>query len=223
MALIEIDADGNELTPAFLRRRGLRIAVGAEVRLRAGDASAESDARAALGDLVDAFLHDRESNADLFLRAHVLGRVVSETVRCPWKPGTERYELRCPVLALHQQVAFSVAWTLDAACSICGAGPFECDHAPGEIYDGERCGYGLGAPLPGLHHVAVTANPDFLHTWHQPIHEDVPALMAAGTIRRAGDPVWCTHCESCPGVPDEGDLDPVTRFRQAAVAHAHDE
>src|SRR4051812_40789103 len=119
MALIEIDADGNELTPAFLRRRGLRAAIGAEVRLRAGDASAESNARAALGDLVDAFLHNRDGNADLFRRAHLLGRILSETVGCRWESGADHYELSCAVFALHREVAHSIAWTLDARCSIC--------------------------------------------------------------------------------------------------------
>jgi hypothetical protein len=222
MALIEIDADGNELTPEFLRRRGLRAAVGAEVRLRAGDASAEPDARAALDDLVDAFLHNRHGNADLFRRAHLLGRILSETVGCRWKPGAKQYELNCAIFALHRQVAHSIAWTLDARCSICEAEPFTCDHAPGEIYDGEVCGYGAGPPMPGLHHIAWTANPDFIYTWHQPKHLDVGTLKARGTIKRAGDPVLCTHCESCFGIPDEGDLDPVTRYRRAGEAHADD-
>ncbi len=223
MALIEIDADGHQLTPEFLRRRGLRAAVGAEVRLRAGDASAERDARAALGDLVDAFLHDRQGNTDLFRRAHRLGRMLSEIVGCRWTPDAEQYELRCPVVALHRQVAFSIAWTLDARCSICEAEPFACNHAPGEIYDDELCGYEAGPPMPGLHHIALTANPDFIYTWHQPQHAEVRTLKASGTIERAGDPVLCTHCESCTGFPAEGDLDPVTRFRRAVEADADDE
>jgi len=67
MALVEIDSDGNEVTADFLRRRGLRDACRAEIGMRLGNPDAEAIGRAALGDLVDAFLHDRQGNAGLFV------------------------------------------------------------------------------------------------------------------------------------------------------------
>jgi hypothetical protein len=216
MPAIEIDADGQELTPEFLRKRGLRGAYRAELGLRLGDARAEKVGRAALADLVDAFLHDRRGNANLFARAHRLGLELSLHVGCHWTPGQDRYELRCAIFALHRPVAHSVAWTLDSVCSICGAGPFSCEHIPDETYDGELCELSVGGVLGTFDHIAFTANPDFIYTWHQPQTVDVTRLKADGAIKRVGDRLRCTHCRECPGLagPNQEDLDPVGRWER---------
>lgn len=111
MTLVHLDESGRELTPAFLRRRGLRTAVDAKIGLRKGDDRAAELARRAIADLVEAFLHDRTGNADLCARAHRVGALLSATARCFWTPGTETYTLRCPIHALHQHWATSVAMT----------------------------------------------------------------------------------------------------------------
>lgn len=213
MSLVQLDECGRELTPAFLRRRGLRTAVAAEVGLRHGGEQAAELARRAIADLVEAFLHDRTGNADLFARAHHVGALLSATAKCFWTPGPETYTLRCPVYALHQTWATSVAMTVTTRCSICGAGELACDHLPGESYDGEEC-RSVAESFGPLGHVAFTANPDFTFTWYRDQQVSTAEIVAAGTIAAAGQPATCSHCQECPGLggPSAGDLDPVGRW-----------
>ena len=79
MSLVEVDESGQELTPRFLRQRGLRTALSAEIALSTADPRGAELARRAIADLVEAFLHDRERNADLFARAHLVGALLSAT------------------------------------------------------------------------------------------------------------------------------------------------
>lgn len=215
MSLVQLDESGQELTPAFLRRHGLRTAVAAEIGLRQGDERAAELARRAIGDLVEAFLHDRTGNADLFSRAHRVGALLSAIARCFWTPGTETYTLRCPIHALHQRWATSVAMTVTTRCSICGAGDLECDHLPGELYDGEEC-QSVVESIGPLGHVALTANPDFTYTWYRDQQVATAEIVADGTIGAPGDPATCSHCQECPGLnwPTAGDLDPVGRWEE---------
>jgi hypothetical protein len=220
VTLVEVDDSGQELTPAFLRRRGLRAAVAAEIGLRKGDDQAPDLARRAIADLVEAFLHDRTGNADLFARAHVVGALLSTTARCFWTPGPETYTLRCPIYALHETWATSIAMTITTRCSICGAGELGCDHLPGEIYNGEEC-WSVAESIGPLGHVALTANPDFMYTWYRDQQVSTAEIIADGTITAAGDPATCSHCQACPGLngPSAGDLDPVGRW-EAMLARA---
>ncbi len=48
-------SSGQELTPPYLRRRGLRTALAAQVALHARDKQGANLARRALADLVEAF------------------------------------------------------------------------------------------------------------------------------------------------------------------------
>jgi hypothetical protein len=213
MSLVEIDESGRDLTPQFLRRRGLRTALEAEIALRNGRKRGPGVARRAISDLVEAFLHDRAPNADLFARAHGVGALLSATAKCFWKPGPEKYTLRCPIYALHQTWATSVAMTVTTRCSICGAGELECDHVPGETYDSEEC-MSIVESLGPLGHVAFTANPDFTYTWHREQEVSTAEILADGTIKAAGERATCSHCQECPGQlsgPSAGDLDPVGR------------
>lgn len=212
MTLIDLQWHGKELAPDVLRRRGLRGAVAAEVGLAVGSADAETNGRTALRALVDAFLGDRAANADLFKRAHALGRRISETVRCRYTPGEDFYSLSCPIFGLHRMVAHSIEATVTTACSICGAGTLGCEHVPGGEYEGETCVTSVLAL--GLGDIAFTAEPDFIYTWHQPHSFPTDQLILDGVIQQLGDEAFCTHCRECDGSPTKGDLDPVARFSQ---------
>ena len=218
MAYLEVDEEGEMLDSPRLRARGLRRERGAQIERRFGKGDAEPDLRAALKDLVDAFLVDRPGQRDLFSRAHRLGRDLSGGYGCRYEysAAEDRYTVRCPIFALHQPVALSVAWTLITSCSICSAGAFDCDHIAGNRYGDEVCEMAV-EEITGLGHIAWTANPDFLYTWHQPHQHDGARLLAEGRIDHLGQELPCLHCERCgPGLigPGEGDLDPVTRWRK---------
>jgi hypothetical protein len=220
MAYLEVGKDGELLTASRLRNRGLRRERHGQILLRWAPErgkEAEQLLRKALANLVDAFLIDRKGQSDLFGRAHVLGRDLVREIGCYFKYEDDKdtYTLRCPIFALHQKVALSVAWTLITRCSICEAGPFECDHVPGRSYGGAEC-YEQIDRVAGLGHVAWTANPDFLYTWHQPRQFQGASLLAEGRIARLGEEISCDHCVGCAGVigPTHGDLDPVGRVRK---------
>jgi len=215
VSLVQLDESGQELTPTFLRRRGLRTAVAAEIGLRRRSERAPELARSAIADLVEAFLHDRTGNPDLFTRAHRVGALLSATAKCFWTPGPETYTLRCPIYALHQTWATSVAMTVTTRCSICGAGELQCDHVPGETYDGEEC-QSIAESLGPPGHIAFTANPDFTYTWYRDQRVSTAEIVADGTLAAASDPATCSHCQECPGLnrPSAGDLDPVGRWEE---------
>lgn len=215
MAFIEADHD-DELTPQDLRRRGLREALRAEFELRRGARRGAARARNAIRDLVDAFLHDRHGNAQLFTRAHQIGRLLSETQGCPWTAGPQQYVLECPIYALHRGAAHSLAMTQTCICSICGKGDFECNHVPGRVYNGERC-YSVVESISHVDHVALTASPDFLYTWHQPQQVSTESLVERGIIHSVGDPAYCGHCQGCSGYPTQDELDPAGRLRRLRV------
>jgi hypothetical protein len=113
-------------------------------------------------------------------------------------------------------------------CSICGAGELECDHLPGESYDGNVCRSVVDSIGP-FGHVAVTANPDFTYTWYREQRYATAELIVDGIITSVGDEATCTHCPECFGIngPAPGDLDPVGRFQEmidsAREAHAEDQ
>lgn len=186
----------------------------------------EHHLRAAVTILVDAFLHDREANADLFAAAHDAGAELNQEVGCEWRyePADRSYSLDCAIFGLHSVCGTSIAWTVLAICSICGADAFTCDHVPGEEYDGETCSFSSGGVL-NMGHLALTANPDFAYTWHWPQKHSAKKLIAMGLINRPGDVARCTHCDCCYGRvgPDEGDLDPVGRWRALVEQHLGDQ
>jgi hypothetical protein len=99
-------------------------------------------------------------------------------------------------------------------------GELECEHLPGETYDGEEC-WSVAESIGPLGHVALTANPDFTYTWYRDQQVATAEIMADGTITAAGDPATCSHCEECPGRngPTAGDLDPAGRW-EGMIARA---
>ena len=219
MACVEVDDDDNVLTPTFLRDRGRGRARRAMDLLARADDAWVLAARGAIADLVDAFLHDRGSNADLFAVVHELGRLLSERAKCRWTQRNEAYELLCPIHALHRPFAHSPALTQLTTCSVCGAGEFACRHVAGRVYDGEMCER-VVASLGPLGHVAFTVDPDFLYTWHQPSSVPTAELVAEGIISSAGDPAVCTHCRDCEGQPTPDELSPGARFARLRVEAA---
>jgi hypothetical protein len=222
MMLIDARYHGPEPTPELLRRRGVQRAVSCDIGLEHGHPNAERDGRAALRDLVDAFLQDRPRNADLFYLAHVLGRRLSTTVNCRWTPGKESYTLECPIYALHRKFAHSIAITVTTECSICGAGALGCEHIPGDIYEDVICSSAV-TKIASFGHVAFTADPDFTYTWHQSQRVPVASLIKNGIIETPGDNAYCTHCQTCDGCTTDDDLDPVGRFERLIAEHTTNE
>lgn len=215
MAFVKIPDDADP-SPEALRRDGLRAAVHAEFDLQRGLDGGVARARKAIRHLVDAFLQNRRANARLFVRAHQIGRLLSETEGCLWTPGPDQYVLECPIYALHRGVAHSLALTQTSICSICGKGDFECSHVPGRMYDGEQC-WSVVESINHVGHVALTANPDFLDTWHQPQRVSTNTLLERGVIESAGQAAYCRHCQSCAGNPTKDDLDLENRFGRFVI------
>jgi len=217
LAYLELDDDGEPLTAQRLRDRGLQRERDGQIERRYGSGDGEATLRSALADLVNAFLTDRRGQADLFARAHRFGHELSRGDGCrfSYDPEEIRYTIRCPIFALHRPVAHSVSWTLLTECSICGAEAFGCDHLGGQEYDGKLCEMKV-AKIADFGHVAFTANPDFLYTWHQPQQLDAEELLARGRIERLGETLSCPHCQGCRGSigPTEGDLDPIGRWQR---------
>lgn len=98
---------------------------------------AEKLLRAALGDLVFAFLLDRPGNAHLFTVAHRLGALIEDEFGCEfaYNPETDAYMSDCPIAGLHSRLGMSAAFTTASTCSICGAEDFDCGHVPGYEID----------------------------------------------------------------------------------------
>jgi hypothetical protein len=219
MGMIEIGDDGVLHDAAWHRREGLRALSQARMaaRFSTDHRAAEEPYRRAISHLVDAFLHDRAGQTDCFAHAHRAGAEVNALFGCKYDYDSkaQQYRLACPVFALHAYVGTSIAWTLSTACSICGAGPFQCDHIPGEEYDGHPCGYQPDGAL-ALNHLALTPNPDFAYTWHWPKQYAAEELVADRVIQRPGDQAFCNHCQDCQGRwgPGAEDLDPVGRWRR---------
>ena len=112
-------------------------------------AAADAHARLALANARSAF--DWLEDTDLADRAHDelhrYGRWVRENLAegCSLNWTGTGYEQRCPVSLAHRRFGFSIGFTGDRICSLCGDDVSECKHLPGEWYDvdggeiGDRC------------------------------------------------------------------------------------
>jgi hypothetical protein len=199
--------------PAETRTRGIVMASTARAAIRRGEADAESQARAALEVLVDAFLVDRRGNRDCFLRAHALGRRISLRFGCRWRydPDSDAYSNSCGVLALHSRFGLSPGGPTVGACSICGARDFECDHVPGRRYDGRYCQRIIMEwDVREVSLVPIPRDPRCFRV-HFPISRAEVEKFKGGPLRPGECPV-CDHCLVCDGIrgPSEEDLDPST-------------
>lgn len=95
------------------------------------------------------------------------------------------------------------------ACSICGAGPFECEHVEGEVYDGQRCLHVV--QNFDLAEVSLTPWPrDPRCYWVSRPRTTRQVEQELGRRLAPGEVPHCRHCASCSGCagPTEDDLDP---------------
>lgn len=195
-----------------LRREGLRSFRLGLFLIRRDSAAAEKHLRGSLRDLVEAFLEDRRGNADLFTLAHRIGYLLVHTFKCPYefREEDQRWTQTCPIPGLHRRVAFSVALLWARSCSICGADEFDCDHVPGETYEGGVCELERTKAI-GLDHLALTHEPDFVYTFIQADQVSQREVVAEfGRPLREGERLMCDHCRFCRGYfgPSAEDLDP---------------
>jgi hypothetical protein len=88
----------------------------------------------------------------------LLRRTYPKACTMPYRDGV--YYRECPVDLGHLRVGFSVETRVDKSeCSICGLDPDECDHIPGELYDGRECC--ILITKAQILAVALVANPRF--------------------------------------------------------------
>jgi hypothetical protein len=200
------------LRPApVLARRARRLRYEAGMAERAGDDRAERLYRDAIERFVDAFLVDRAGHAACFIDAHAMGRHVAERYGCPMKDAGDRYwTTGCGVLALHRRVGASWSGPTVSRCSVCSAGDLECDHVPGEWYDGVHCHRIVHQA--DLREISLVPFPDDPRTYRAEIAATPRAIRAArGRSLRPGEVPLCTHCtEGCDGAhrgPSEEDVD----------------
>jgi hypothetical protein len=219
---LEVDKDGHLIRARRLRRLGVRKAYEMQMAIATQRTDAEELGRSAISSLVQAFLVDRVGEADLFAVAHRIGRDLSQRVGCRarYDAAEQTYTYDCPIHTLHANVATSIGWIWEGACSICSARILECEHVPGELYDGEPAYYKTRALLR-VDHLALTAQPDFHYTWIVANQRSAGALIAEGTIRNPGEAAVCNHCEYCYGcgAASAEDLDPVTRWNRLMSSH----
>lgn len=204
---------GERLGPRARRLRGIQRAHEGRQQLEKGDPEAEATLRAAIEDLVEAFLHDRRGNADLFAQAHELGETVERAFGCFWSLDAKRevWEDSCPVLALHNRLGMSWAGPSWGRCSICDAEDFGCDHVPGRMYDGVPCQRVVYRADP--EEISLTPHPDDPSCYRVHFPKSVAEVEALrGRPLRPGERPICTHCADCRGHegPTEEDLDPST-------------
>lgn len=184
-------------------RRGLSL-------LRTEKKAAEKELRAALHDLVNAFLTERQGNRALFTMAHGIGRTVEREFGCwlDYDPKIDAYWHECPVAALHSRMGASAGMVTSSACSICGAAEFQCDHIPGQVYGASLCRR-VDPKVVSLRETSLTQDPDFPETF-----ATCAALsrtefeIEPGVAVPVGTPIRSNHCWTCTGVPTREDIDP---------------
>ena len=157
-------------------------------------------------------MEDRRENADFYTLAHRIGWLLVNTFKCPYTEDekTGEWVNSCQIFALHKRIAFSVAWLWSTRCSICDSTDLDCDHVPGETYDGEMCSLERDQ-FVGFDHVALVTEPDFTHTFIQDDRASKAEIEKQfGGPLPEGMTVFCNHCRNCAGYfgPAEEDLDP---------------
>lgn len=188
-----------------------------------GNRKAEESLRSAIDHLVEAFLEARHENQGLFTLAHRIGRIVEVEFGCAleYNEKEDTYNHRCPIRGLHSSMGMSIAWFQPTRCSICAAPDFECDHIPGDRYQGVECRRISDGPV--IDHVALTANPDFAYTFHIVVPTPRAEIEQDLGKLNPGQPVYSDHCRDCPGAdlgPTPADLNPEQEFRRLVIERA---
>lgn len=194
-----------------LRASGLESLRQAEVLFEYDQRSSEEHYRNALRNLSEAFLEDRRGNRDLFVVCHRIGSIIEQFFGChlEFSKASRSYSSTCPIGALHSRLGLSIGAFSESECSICGAGDFECDHVPGEKYEGQRCQRKITNMQ--LDHVALTPNPDFAYTFMMNVPISLKEMEAqVGQSLSGTEPIVSTHCRDCYGRWESRaeDLDP---------------
>ena len=186
-----------------LRRRAARLAYEGQLALRYEPRQAEILLRRSVEDMVDAFLLDRRGNADLFQRAHAFGALIERRFGCRWKVTEDGTSLEnsCGVLALHARLGLSPGGRTWGKCSICDADDFQCDHVPGEAYEGKLC-----------FRTIVRWDAEEVSLTPRPRDPRCFRVWVLTPVRGASSkPPRCRHCARCAGRagPTADDLDPL--------------
>ncbi|MFF7492711.1 MULTISPECIES: hypothetical protein [Streptomyces] len=130
----------------------------------------------------------------------LLRRHYSESCTLPYRDGA--YYCECPVDLAHLRVGLSPEIrVLESECSICNLDPEDCDHLPGEMYDGRECVSVI--TKAEVTAVAVVANPRQLVTRFASIPAGTTAELSAalGPEFRPGVQLNCDRCLSgCAGL-----------------------
>lgn len=147
-------------------------------------------------------------DAALFESAHelvdkvgvLLRRHYSESCILSYRGGA--YYRECPVDLAHLRVGLSPEIrVLESECSICNLDPVDCDHLPGEMYDGRECVSII--TKWEVTAVAIVANPRWQVTRFTSIPAGTTAELRAalGPKFRPGVQLNCDRClSSCDGL-----------------------
>jgi hypothetical protein len=99
-------------------------------------ASAEREARLAIGAIVTAFwwAEDSDEEEAQHILMHKIGRWTRRRFGCSVAFEDGRYLRRCPIDIAHKRFGFSVGYTATLLCSICGDDVSECPHLRSKAY-----------------------------------------------------------------------------------------
>jgi hypothetical protein len=200
------------LTASQHREDGLAMLRSGVDKVKYNQPDAEIALRGSIEHFVEAFLHNRVGNADLFALAHRVGALVEKAYGCYWTHADEKGEWinACPVLALHSRIGASWGGVTRGRCSICNADDFQCDHVPGVRYGGVLCFREVYRV--DLEEVSLTPHPEDPSTYrvHYP-KTDAEVEALRGRPLRPGERPVCMHCQDCPGRqgPQPEDLNPA--------------
>ena len=106
-------------------------------RLLATDrAEAESQARAAIDAATRGFWRAEETSLEepMHLLMHRVGRWTRQRFGCFLHFDGKGYEQRCPLAIAQKRMGFSIGFTAQRICSICGGDLSECPHIRGRAY-----------------------------------------------------------------------------------------
>ncbi|WP_416986331.1 hypothetical protein [Streptomyces sp. T028] len=160
--------------------------------------------RAELREVMD---RSEGNDPELFERAHRLldevGGIIRRSYResCVLEYREGAYYRECPVDLAHRREGLSPEMRVRGSeCSVCGADPDDCDHIPGNEYDGQVCNSRITDCV--IEAVALVGRPRWQVTRITSLGVDVEDLrQALGPEFTPGIKISCDHCISgCQGL-----------------------
>jgi hypothetical protein len=200
-----------------LRDHGLEALADGKRLLAIDVRAARGALEMAIAELVEAFLRDRRGNADLFKLSHEAGRLLETKFGCrfSYDPDEKVFVNGCPIQTLHSRIGISIAMTTTGICSICEKRDFQCDHVPGETYDGVLCIRNVDEILD-VDHLALTSDPDFVESLYRSTRlTEAEVISRYGSLPGQDQYLQSDHCKECDGEPAAVDLNPRS-FRPRA-------